>query len=396
VALRPNSALARNNLGRALAELGRLPEAEAAYRRAIDLDPTYVYAHHGLGYALSEQGRWKEGEAAYRRAIDRDATFAYPHNGLGLCLFHQGRLEEAKTEFHQAIALDPKAVHPHYNLGGILMGEGRIEEAQAAFRQAIDLDPKYSAPYIGLGDALFRQGRLVEAQEQFRKAIELDPKSALSHINLGLVLANQGRLEEAKEAYQQAVTLGQKEAVELLRQCERRLVLIQRLPAVLKSEDRPTDPEEQLEFAAMCQATNQRRYAASARFYAEAFAQDAKLAANTERHYLYDAACAAALAGCGQGEDAGKLDETERARLRRQAREWLRDHLAYWSKQADSENPKARARVSQALKHWQADTDLAGLRDPEALAKLPDAERDACNQLWADVAALLKQASGGQ
>ena len=42
--------------------------------------------------------------------------------------------------------------------------------------------------------------------------------------------------------------------------------------------------------------------------------------------------------------------------------------------------------------HWQQDTDLAGLRDAAALAKLPADQQKACTQLWADVAALLKRA----
>jgi hypothetical protein len=46
----------------------------------------------------------------------------------------------------------------------------------------------------------------------------------------------------------------------------------------------------------------------------------------------------------------------------------------------------------KALQHWQTDPDLAGLRDPEPLAKLPESEQEACRKLWADVAALLKKA----
>jgi len=48
--------------------------------------------------------------------------------------------------------------------------------------------------------------------------------------------------------------------------------------------------------------------------------------------------------------------------------------------------------VQQALRHWQKDTDLAGIRDKAALAKLPAQEQKAFTQLWADVAALLKKA----
>jgi hypothetical protein len=48
--------------------------------------------------------------------------------------------------------------------------------------------------------------------------------------------------------------------------------------------------------------------------------------------------------------------------------------------------------VQQVLRHWQKDSDLAGIRDKAALAKLPAQEEKACSQLWADVAALLKKA----
>ena len=44
------------------------------------------------------------------------------------------------------------------------------------------------------------------------------------------------------------------------------------------------------------------------------------------------------------------------------------------------------------MQHWQKDSDLAGLRDKEARAKLPAEEQKAFAQLWADVAALLKKA----
>jgi hypothetical protein len=43
--------------------------------------------------------------------------------------------------------------------------------------------------------------------------------------------------------------------------------------------------------------------------------------------HRYNAACAAALAACGQGKDSAKRDAQERARLRRQALDWLREGL---------------------------------------------------------------------
>jgi hypothetical protein len=61
-------------------------------------------------------------------------------------------------------------------------------------------------------------------------------------------------------------------------------------------------------------------------------------------------------------------------------------------KQLETGKPDDRDAAQRTLKHWQKDTDLAGLRDATALAMLPTDERAACERLWADVAALLKKA----
>ncbi len=57
---------------------------------------------------------------------------------------------------------------------------------------------------------------------------------------------------------------------------------------------------------------------------------------------------------------------------------------------------RGRESISETLKHWKADADLAGLRDAALLAKLNEDEQKACRALWADVDALLKKASDGK
>jgi hypothetical protein len=65
-----------------------------------------------------------------------------------------------------------------------------------------------------------------------------------------------------------------------------------------------------------------------------------------------------------------------------------------WAKLLESGPPQWRPFIVQTLQHWKVDTDLAGVRDPEALAKLPEAERKEWKALWANVEALLKRAGG--
>jgi hypothetical protein len=106
----------------------------------------------------------------------------------------------------------------------------------------------------------------------------------------------------------------------------------------------------------------------------------------------YNAACAAALAGCGQGKDEPAPDEAQKAKLRGQALAWLQAELAVWSQIIEKGPAQARPVIVQTLQHWKEDSDLAGVRDLKALDMLPAAEREPWRKLWAGVDALLVKA----
>ncbi len=139
-------------------------------------------------------------------------------------------------------------------------------------------------------------------------------------------------------------------------------------------------------------AYDHKQFAAAAKLWAEAMEGDRKLADDRQTQHRYNAACAAALAAAGQGQDEPPLDDAAKAKLRRQALDWLKAERTAWGKLLESGPPQARPFIVRTLSHWQKDTDLAGIRDAAALAKLPADERAAFTQLWADVAALLKKA----
>jgi hypothetical protein len=138
---------------------------------------------------------------------------------------------------------------------------------------------------------------------------------------------------------------------------------------------------------------HQQRYAAAARWYAAAFAADPQLLAGPRTTHRYLAACAAAMAGCGQGRDAGDLDEGSRAAFRRQGLDWLRAELAARRRLLDKEPAQARW-VADNLQHWLWDAHFAGVRGPDALARMPEAERQAWQELWAEAADTRARAEG--
>jgi hypothetical protein len=110
--------------------------------------------------------------------------------------------------------------------------------------------------------------------------------------------------------------------------------------------------------------------------------------------HRYSAACAAALAGCGQGKDAPPPDAEAKVRFRRQALDWLRADLAAYAKLLAGTDLQAPALVRQRLQQWQNDADFRGVREEAALGKLAEAERQPWQKLWDDVARTLAQAQG--
>jgi serine/threonine-protein kinase len=176
-----------------------------------------------------------------------------------------------------------------------------------------------------------------------------------------------------------------------VRNAERLAELETRLPRLLKGQEQPVDAAERLTLAFFCQEHKQ-LYAAAARWYAGAFTTDPQLLAGPPTVQRYKAACAAALAGCGQGQDAVGLKAKERARLRGQALEWLRADLEAWRRLLEKEPAKARPVIAQQMQHWLGNLDFTGVRGPHALSRLPEVERQAWQQLWADVADTLARA----
>jgi tetratricopeptide (TPR) repeat protein len=395
IELNPNHAPAHLNLALLLEKQGKLKEAAVTYRRAIELNPKNVQGHFNLGSVLVQQRKPAEAAACFRRATELDPKFVSAHYNLALALYEQGNLEESAACFRRVIALDPAYVDAHSYLGTVLRRQGKLEEAVACLRRAIEVDPTYAPAHTGLGTALGSQGKLADAEACFRRAIQLDPKDADSHGNLGVALREQGRFREALAALERSYEVGSRSLgwrsppSDLVRDCRRLIELESRLPAVLAGTDRPADETERLGFIHVCELT--RRFAAAARLYAEAFVSQPRLATDPRTAQRYKAACSAARAGCRQEAEATGLTAADRLHWRRQALTWLRADLEEWDRQLGA-FATAGPGVAKALRHWQANPGLSGLRDPAGPSRLPAEERAACERLWADVAALLRRA----
>jgi serine/threonine-protein kinase len=426
--LNPKDVGAHVNLGVALKDKKDLDGAIRCFRSAIDLDPKSIDAHYDLGNALHDKNDLEGAIRSYRTTIQLEPKHVKSHTNLGIVLREKGDLEGAMDCFRAAIEINPKFAAAHHNLGKALKDKNDLDAAIRSYRTALDLDPKNAPAYNSLGIALHDKKDLEGAVRCYRTAIDLDPKFAQAHYNLGIVLQKNGDLDAAVRCYRAAIAIDAKypealcnlgnvlrqqgqfrEALETLErghglgsqrsgwkypsaqwveQAKDLLDLDKKLAAILAGHAQAADAEESLDLANLC-LVYKKRYAAAATFYAAAFADQPSLADDLEHQNRYNAARAAVLVSLGLGQDDGKLDDAKRARLRAQALAWLRADLDAWGKRSASSTPQDLTLMQRRLGDWRQNADLAGVRAPDALAKLPEAEQIAWQKLWTDVGTLV-------
>jgi tetratricopeptide (TPR) repeat protein len=422
-------------------------EARAIFRALADANPAVTSfafgladAHTSMGALLNDYaGRPAEALEAFRSAqsIYRALAGANPsmtkyqsalansHFNVGNSLRALGRLGEAVESHRAALAVLRVLVdaHPdvpeyakelavnHTNLGFLLKALGRpgeASEAQEAARAILARlarehpgSPAYAhslgIALHGLGSLEFAARRLEGARLRFqegadwqRKALALSPASRAFRIHLvhsleAVVLVARALGDEAGAAQ------AERELADLRAADPAMAALDARLAAAASAGQPPKHGAERLSLAR--RAYDKALHAASARLWAEALDADPGLGEDRRAQNRYNAACAAALAAAGRGKDDPPPDAAARARLRARALDWLKSERAAWARVLDAGGEPARAAVRRSLRHWRSDPDLAGVRDPDALAELPEAERDAWRALWADVDRTLRDAA---
>ena len=333
-----------------------LEKAEAAFSAEVRKKPDSAATHGHLGQALHRQGKWSEAIAEYRAAIRINPKEPYYHNELGAILCDvKHDYAAAEAEFRAAIRLKPNDPTALCCLGEALRNQGKIEEALAQDGAALKLLPDEPIIRYDRGLALFVQGKIDEAMAEYRAAIRLAPGLAYAHYDLGqvLLLKQPGRVREALEELRRGDELGSKvpgwtyPSAEWVRRAERMVALEGRLAAALRGDDKPKNAAESLGFADL--AYNARRFGPSARWYAEAFQAEPKLAEDMNMLNRYCAASAAVVSAAGKADDQTPQGETAKVVWPKRAIDWLKADLAHWKKQCEGGTQEAKGLVSQTL-----------------------------------------------
>jgi len=177
------------------------------FEQAIEKDPEYALAHAGLAVTylnlgtrglLPPEASWqKKAEAAARRAVELDDTLTEAHGALGFVMLHDWHFSTAEAEFKRALELDPSSMEACYRYSYFLRVVGRFDEAIAYAKRAREINPVSVISNTGLARALGDSGQHDKAIEQFKQALEIDPKFVPALAGLAGVYAAKGMYEEA-------------------------------------------------------------------------------------------------------------------------------------------------------------------------------------------------------
>ena len=207
IAVNPNIAIAYNNRGNALLDLGRLDEARASYDKALALKPDYAEAYYNRGNALLDLKRLDEALASYDKALALNPDYTEAYYNRGNLLRDFKRLNEALASYDKVLTLKPDYAEAYNNRGIALLYLKRLDEALASCDEALALKPDYAEAHNNRGSALLYLKRLDEALASCDRALALDPHYAEACYNRGIALRDLMRPDEALASYDKALAL---------------------------------------------------------------------------------------------------------------------------------------------------------------------------------------------
>jgi type IV pilus assembly protein PilF len=192
------------DLGTSLLQNGDVQGALKEYLQAQQDDDSLPQVHNAIGlvYAYSLD-KPQEAEAEFKRALELDKDFSEAHNNLGTFYLARGRYADAAREFEAALSNDlyRERVVAESNLGWALYKSGQAEKGIQRIKAALAVVPRYCLGWRQLGTIHSERGDLDAALAAFKQYAAVCPDAADAHLQVGRVLARMTRAGEASKEF---------------------------------------------------------------------------------------------------------------------------------------------------------------------------------------------------
>ena len=163
--------------------------AQQMFERAIEIDPHYARAYAGIAdccsflytYWHASTNTLEQADAASRKALELDADLADAHASRGLAVSLRKQYDEAAKEFEIAIRLDPKLFEAYYFYARAVFAQGKMSEAVDLFQKASQVNPDDYQSLILLANCHVGLGQKAEAEAAQRRALQIVEKHLELH-----------------------------------------------------------------------------------------------------------------------------------------------------------------------------------------------------------------------
>ena len=196
-----------------------LTRALALFQQSIAIDPSYAPSYAGLAdcyellgsapyTALAPTLAFPQAEAAAKKALELDSTLAEAHVSLGYSeMVYEWNLPEARKEFALALQLHPDYATGHQFYAYYLTAIGELNAAITERKRALELDPVNPLLSSALGEAFYQNREFDRAIQQNSRSLELDPSYAIALVNIGRAYEMKGMHPQARNAFQKVLAV---------------------------------------------------------------------------------------------------------------------------------------------------------------------------------------------
>jgi tetratricopeptide (TPR) repeat protein len=207
----PGNIAIRNALARAYLIRKQRKEAEAEYKRILDVVPTFVPANLALGMLRYGDGRWDEA-ADYLKAVIRVEPQNLQANLLLSEYFRgKGNLEAQIHHLEVVNRVSPPDAELKLRLAHAYAQSGRVDQGLLLAKEAASQPRVAAAAYLVVGQLELQRGALPQAAEALNTAIKLQPNLAPAYFVRATVYERAGETNKAIGAYRKALTLNPKD-----------------------------------------------------------------------------------------------------------------------------------------------------------------------------------------
>jgi ADP-ribosylglycohydrolase/Flp pilus assembly protein TadD/protein-tyrosine phosphatase/DNA-binding Xre family transcriptional regulator len=207
IELAPDSLIAYEALGHNYLRAGELDKAVQVFKSVVRLAPESAAAHYDLGVACDENDLTEEANAAYQKAIELDSHYWQAHYNLGQNYLRRSEFSNAEDAFITAALLNHGFAEAHFMLGVVYAAQNKHQDSIDATLRGLEFSPDDAKAHFNIGNSYFHLRDYEKAAEWFEKSLEIDQNAPDTYYRLGKCYRELGEKEKEFDAYLNAVEL---------------------------------------------------------------------------------------------------------------------------------------------------------------------------------------------